>query len=204
LPGRKVLISPASLGEPDWNSQLFPVTLSQQQIRESPALEEHAPVSRQYERTYHEFLGYGLYWEGPELWGTHPDPAGIVHPVAGADASPAANLEVKEGHLRSANEVRGYAIHGTDAEFGAVDDFVVDDHRWTIEWMVLDTHRWLPGRKVLVSPEWIESVDWVQRRVDVVMTAEQIRNSPDYDPGAPINAEYEARLYDFHGRPKQR
>jgi hypothetical protein len=36
------------------------------------------------------------------------------------------------------------------------------------------------------------------------MTVDQIRNSPKYDPAAPINSEYEARLYDFHGRPKRR
>ena len=46
LPGRKVLISPASLGEPDWNSQTFPIGLSRQQIKDSPALDEHEPVSR--------------------------------------------------------------------------------------------------------------------------------------------------------------
>ena len=38
LPNRKVLISPASLGEPDWKSQSFRVLLSKTQIEESPAL----------------------------------------------------------------------------------------------------------------------------------------------------------------------
>ncbi|MGD2073888.1 MAG: PRC-barrel domain-containing protein [Gammaproteobacteria bacterium] len=202
LPGRKVLISPASLGEPDWNSRLFPVSLSRGQIRESPALDEHAPVSRQYERTYHEFLGYGLYWEGTGLWGAYPDPSGIVHPVPGASELP--EPESGQGHLRSVNELHGYQVHSSDDEFGMVEDFVVDDHSWAIEWLVVDTRRWLPGRKVLVSPEWTESVDWVERRVDFAVTSEQIKNSPDYDPGAPINREYEANLYDFYGRPKRR
>jgi hypothetical protein len=204
LPGRKVLISPAALAEPDWNTRLFPVQLGREQIKDSPALEEHAPVSRTYERNYHEFFGYGLYWEGPELWGARPDPSGILHPVPSQQQAPLADLEVQEGHIRSINEVHGYDIQGSDDQIGTVDDYVVDDRNWAIEWLVVDTRRWLPGGKVLVSPEWVESVEWVKRRVSIAMTVDQIRNSPKYDPATPINREYEARLYDFHGRPRRR
>ena len=204
LPGRKVLVSPASLGEPDWSSRLFPVNLSREQIKESPALDDNAPVSRQYERSFYEFLGYGLYWEGTGLWGARPDPAGIVHPVPRIGEPPLSDQEVQEGHVRSMNEVHGYEIHGSDAQVGVVEDFVIDDSDWAIEWLVVDTRKWLPGKKVLISPEWIESVDWVASRVDIAMTAGQIRNSPEYDPEFPVNREYEARLYDFYGRPKQR
>jgi hypothetical protein len=207
LPGRKVLISPASLGEPDWNSQTFPIGLSRQQIKDSPALDEHEPVSRQYERSYHEFLGYGLYWEGPGLWGAYPDPWGIVHPVPSTREPPEPQpqqAEPRQGHLRSVNEVHGYRVHASDDQFGMVDDFMFDDHSWVVEWLVVDTHRWLPGRKVLVSPEWAEAVDWVERRVDFAMTSGQIKSSPEYDPAAPITREYEASLYDFYGRSKRR
>ncbi len=81
---------------------------------------------------------------------------------------------------------------------------MVNDRTWAIEWLVVDTRPWLPGGKVLVSPEWVETVQWAQRRVAIAMTVDQIRNSPKYDPAAPINRDYEARLYDFHGRPKRR
>ena len=204
LPGRKILISPASLGEPDWSSQLFTVSLTRKQIQESPALHENEPVSRQYERSFYEFLGYGLYWEGPGLWGAHPDPAGIVHPVPVMDEPPLSDQEAQEGHVRSMNEVHGYEIHGSDAQVGVVEDIVTNDDNWVIEWLVVDTRKWLPGKKVLISPEWIESVAWVERSVHIAMTAEEIRNSPEYDPEFPVNQEYEARLYDFYGRPRLR
>ena len=68
--------------------------------------------------------------------------------------------------------------------------------------MVVDTRNWLPGRKVLVSPVWVESVDWTEYKVTVDLTTEAVKNSPEYDPLAPVNREYEARLYDFYGRPK--
>ena len=106
-------------------------------------------------------------------------------------------------HLRSIKEVTGYHIQAMDDDMGHVEDFIVNDKSWTIHYVVVDTRNWLPGgRKVLISPAWIESIDWPQSRMKVDLSTEQIKESPEYDPHAPVNKEYEARLYDFYGRPK--
>jgi stress response protein YsnF len=34
------------------------------------------------------------------------------------------------------------------------------------------------------------------------MTRDQIKNSPEFDPAAPVNRAYEERLFDYYGRPK--
>ena len=52
----KVLISPVLLGEPDWRTERIPVKLSRQQMEACPPLEEHAPISREYEISYHEYF----------------------------------------------------------------------------------------------------------------------------------------------------
>lgn len=83
-----------------------------------------------------------------------------------------------------------------------MEDFVVDDETWVIQYIVVDTRNWLPGKKVLVAPAWIEKVEWTESRVYMDLYEETIKNSPEYDPSAPVNREYEERLYDFHGRPK--
>jgi hypothetical protein len=83
-----------------------------------------------------------------------------------------------------------------------VEDFIIDDATWTIRYIVIDTRNWLPGKKVLVHPDWIDSVSWPEARVKIDLTAEQVRNSPEYDPSAPVNREYEMLLYDYYGRPK--
>ena len=84
-----------------------------------------------------------------------------------------------------------------------MEDFIVEDHNWTIRYMIIDTRNWLPGgRKVLVSPTWIGSVDWLENKVKVDLTVEQIKQAPEYDPAAPVNRAYEVKLYDFYGRPK--
>ena len=66
---------------------------------------------------------------------------------------------------------------------------------------MIETRRWLLGRRVLIAPKWIDTVDWAGHFIQVDLTAAQIRNSPEYDPSKPVNRTYEAMLYDYYGRP---
>ena len=113
----------------------------------------------------------------------------------------AAESESGDPCLHSIREVTGYPIKALDGEIGHVEDFILHDASWTIRYLVVDTRNGLPGRKVLVAPSWIDSVDWGKRRVVVNLEKDQIRESPQYDPSRPVNREYEERLYDFYGRP---
>jgi len=201
LPGRKVLISPISLGEPDWTSRVFPITLNKEQVENAPSLSEDAPVSRQYEARWFKYYRYPYYWGGDGLWGPGVEPAGLAAGERGF-AETVEEEDLGDSHLRSVDEVAGYHIQATDGEIGHVEDFILDDLNWTLRYVVVDTRNWLPGRKVLVAPVWVDSVDWAKEKAIVDLTREDVKNSPEYDPAAPVNREYEARLYDFYGRPK--
>ncbi len=83
-----------------------------------------------------------------------------------------------------------------------VEDFIFEDDVWTVRYMVVDTRNWLPGRKVLVSPGWINSISWTERMVGVDLTIEAIKNAPEYDFSTPVTREYEVRLFDFYGHHK--
>ncbi len=200
LPGRQVLILPLFLGRPDWASCLFPVKLVKKQVEDAPRLEEHAPVHRQYEVEYHSFYGLPFYWAGTHALGPVPYPAPLhdVNPESGEPSDP----NQDECLLRSANELVEYHIKAVDGEIGHVEDFILDDDSWTVRYIVVDTRNWLPGKKVLVPPAWIESADWLQKTVTVDLTKGQVERSPEYDPSAPVNREYENLLYDFYGRPR--
>ena len=49
LLGRQVLIAPHAFGNLDQHTSLLLVNLTRQQIENSPPIESHKPVSRQYE-----------------------------------------------------------------------------------------------------------------------------------------------------------
>ena len=59
-----------------------------------------------------------------------------------------------------------------------------------------------PGKSVLVPPDWIEELSWAKSSVRVNVDRESIRHAPAFDPAAPVNREYEVRLYDYYGRPR--
>lgn len=58
LPGRQVLISPYAFGGLHQAEKVLRVNLTRKQIENSPAIESHKPVSRQYEEEYHRYYGW--------------------------------------------------------------------------------------------------------------------------------------------------
>lgn len=211
LPGRQVVISPAFLGEPDWASHRLAVKLTQKQIEQSPSLEEHAPVSQAYETEYWRHFSspspdstlppYGL---GPGGFGAFPWPSETMNPALQGpipEPTPDTPPEKKAEHLHSVAEVLGYDIAATDRNIGHVDDFIVDDHVWVLRYLVIDTGNWLPGRRVLVAPPWLGTIDWIERQLHIELEAERIWNAPEVNPAEPIDRRDEAELYDYYGRP---
>lgn len=197
--GKRVLISPHALQQPEWATGTLPVVLTKEQVENSPDISADQPVSRQHEIELHQYYGWPSYWGAPVVPGVNaPTNVGLTAPLAVEE-------EQQQGdpNLRSAREVTGYHIRATDGEeFGEVDDFILDDDSWIIRYAVVDTRAWLPGKKVLLAIPWIRDVDWVETKVAVDLTEAQIKNSPEFDPNAPVNREYEAKLYDYYGRPK--
>jgi len=68
LSGRKVLISPHVFGSLHQVGKLLLVNLTRKQIEDSPSIESHKPVSRQYEEEYYRYYGWPCYWQGDALW----------------------------------------------------------------------------------------------------------------------------------------
>ena len=104
--------------------------------------------------------------------------------------------------LRVINEIIGYTLLALDGEIGRCHDFLFDDRSSVVRYMVAKTSKWLPGCKVLVSPQWLESIHWVNEKVYIDLSTDAIRNSPEFDPSQPVNRLYETELYDYYGRPR--
>src|SRR5262245_39640155 len=167
LPGRQVLISPRAI-HPGTSDNGVPVALTRHQVENSPSIDVDMPVNRLYEEEYSRYYGYPYYWTGPQRWGATPYPGVNPNQPSGAvrDAMPSDG----DPHLRSARDVMDYYIEATDGDIGHVEDFLVDDQAWAIRYLVVDTRNWWPGKKVVISPEWIKRVSWRDSRVYVDMT----------------------------------
>lgn len=203
LGGKQVLISPFSVVQTDWEARRLDVALTKKQVENSPDINAHEPVSRQHEAAYLGYYGYPYYWGGPYLWGPSYYPAGLVMPATARDEVLADRIqrESNDSHLRSTEAVTGYSIEASDGEIGHVDGFIVDDEAWAIRYIEVATRNWWPGKKVLVSPEWIERVSWAASKVYVALSREAIKSGPEYVESVQITREYENKLYFHYGRP---
>ncbi|WP_145455523.1 PRC-barrel domain-containing protein [Gimesia panareensis] len=189
LTGRKVLISPVAIDQPNLDTRELPTVLSRENIETSPAIEEDLPVSRQIETELSTHYNWPVYWGAS---GTSLDRQTSATQVAELEGNP---------HLRSINEVIGYQIQCMEGTLGHIDDLIVDTESWSMRYVVIDTRNWFPGKKVIIAFDWITHFTWGDRRAHVDLTREQIKNAPVYDPHLPVNRAYELQLYDFYGRP---
>jgi len=184
LVGRQVLISPNSLISVDRGRRSISIDLTKKQIEGSPPLRADKPVSRQFEQAYYGFFGWAMYWGFQE---------------ERAKDEEAARLRNRgDPDLRSANAVRGYHIHASDGPVGHVDDFIIDDETWAIRYLIVDTKDWLPGKRVLISPRWIERISWKQERVSIALSRDAIRRAPEYGNESHVGRDYEAALRDHY------
>jgi hypothetical protein len=206
LSGRRVLLSPLAVDTVHGSAHGLSVRLTKSQVEHSPDIDLDKPVSRQQLVELHEYYGWPAYWGGSAMVGT----ATVgVYPMVMAGAKEVEREMKEEGaaekyrgdpHLRSSRAVTGYDIHAVDGEIGHVEDFFISDRDWVIRYILVDTRDWLAGRRVIVSPQWIEDVDWAETAVHVGLTRAQIESSPEYDPEGPPPREYEIGLYKHYGR----
>ena len=201
LDGRIVLISPISIvGQPDWQAKRIDVSLTKMQVENSPFIDTLRPISRRLESAYLSYYGYPYYWNGSVLWGDVRYPADLVGRAVSVVETPRATLNPADSRLRSTEEVLGYGVEAPDGEVGHVDGFVFDDKTWVIRYIAVATKSWWPGKKVLVSPAWIDRLSWADDTMDVEFSLETIKSGPEYTESALLNREYENRLYSHYGR----
>lgn len=215
LDSRQVLISPVSIGTPDHADKVLPVSISREQVGNSPDIDTDKPVSRQHEIDTLGYYGYPAYWDGVGLWGAGSMP-GMMLPEVGYGAAMPASGDAAENkglaeaiaarhqdddpHLRSCHDVVGYHIKAQDGEIGHVQGWIVDEQSWAIRYLVVDTSNWWMGHRVLVAPQWITQVSWSDAIVAVSLTREAIESSPPWDGAAPPSREQEAGIYAHYDR----
>ncbi|MEO9215093.1 MAG: PRC-barrel domain-containing protein [Rhodanobacter sp.] len=209
LPNREVLISPISLGHCDHAKKLLPVSLTMAQVKGSPDIDTHHPISRQHEMDYFGYYGYPYYWGGNGLWGAGSFPSlmltSVDDPDGQGELSHASSMQEAgsavgdDPHLRSINAMHNYHIEATDGELGHVKGFLVEDGTWAIRYLVVETSHWWSGHQVLIVPEWIRAVSWLDRTVGVVVTRHQIKTAPAYDAALLLERNQEEVLFKHYG-----
>ena len=194
LSSRQILISPQALEAVETAKKSIAVKLTKKEIESSPPLESEKPVSRQFEESYYAYYGLPMYWNGFSMWGNDPL---MVHDRMGG-VVPAEPSKDFDPHLRSTHAVGEYHIQAQDGEIGHVEDFIIDDATWVIRYLVVNTQNWWPGKKVLISPPWIDKVSWNDSKVFVKLSRDFIKQAPEYTEGALLTRHFEIELHKYY------
>lgn len=178
LTGRSVLLAPHAFGTFDQEEKILPVNLTRKQIENSPSIDAHRPVSRQYEENYYRYYGWPTYWEGGEMWGVSGYP--VAGPSSASDNWRAYDYtQWDDIHLRSTKAVNGYEIQAKDGVIGTVTGFMMDDKSWMIREIVVETGPWYSGKHVLITPSKVQCISYPESKVFVNLTKEDIKQTAD-------------------------
>lgn len=213
LKHEETLISTHAIDDIDFENREIHVSLSSEQLEESPSIEKNSPISKTKEKALIEYFGWPDYWKK-----THSSDSEFIH--AGiTERKKLLNFktiekeaakqksEIVETNLRSLEEVRGYKIHAKDDKFGHLEDlFVEEEDSWIIRYLLIDTRNILEGKSVLIAPDWIESISWFNKEIFVSKDKKEIEDSPEYEEPKEaksyIDKSYEELLYDHYDEKK--
>lgn len=207
LTGKQNLIAPSAITHLDREKRTIHVNLTKEQVTKSPGVDKHLPVSRQMEKLVSDYYGDRYYWdERPNLTSVQlaSANAAAASVKAAVTSQPTIAASAPDVHLRSMQEIATYKIAGIDGEIGEVEDFFVETDDWSIRYVGADTRHSLLDKHVLISAMWIGQFNWSHRIVNVNLTREQIKNSPDYEKVTAISREYETRLHEHYGQEKSK
>ena len=190
---RLVLIAPHAFGRLDQNRAFLLVNLTRQQIENSPPIEAHKPVSRQYEEEYYRYYGWPSYWMGEGIWGLNAfpmvSPAPSPVPLVSPPPSPVRSEVAEESgsgftgnnpHLRSAHAVIGCHLQTREETIGHVTDFMMDDKSWAICHLVVGTGTWFSGKEIVILPNHVYRILYADSKVFVSLTKEAILQAPEF------------------------
>jgi sporulation protein YlmC with PRC-barrel domain len=185
LPGRQVLLSPHAFGSSLYEvGKDLLVNLTRKQIENSPSIDLHKPVSRQYEEEYYRYYGWPYYWQGDGLWGMGGFPILELPPnhlpsIAAAATGP--QPQRPDAHLRSTQSINGYHVQASDGIAGHVCDFMMDTQSWAIRQLVIRTGHPFSGKEVSIPAGKVVRIGYEESTVFVNLTKGAVEQSPAYD-----------------------
>jgi hypothetical protein len=92
-------------------------------------------------------------------------------------------------------------VHATDGAIGHVEDMLIDDQSWLINYLIIDTSNWWIGQHVLISPFAVKQINYSNSIVSLDIPCDRIRSSPPWAPVDPVDVPYQVKLHGYYDWP---
>ncbi len=154
LTRRLVVVSTSTVDEPDWTRKAVATHLTREQLLNSPDVDSQKPVSRQQELALREHFGW------PDRAAACFIPSALVpaqreFPCTAQD----------DPRLRGTLDLTGYGVWATDGYLGVLEDFVLEQASWHINYLIVKVGDWVYSREQLISTAWVKGISWANHRV---------------------------------------
>jgi hypothetical protein len=180
LTGRQVLLAPHAFGRFDRADKILPVNLTRKQIEDSPSIDTHRPVSRQYEEEYYRYYGQPAYWQSGGISGVADFPA-VIPPSIPVTTGHHGHNQRDDVHLRSTKALTGYEIEASDGAIGSVSGFMVNTASWDIRDLVVEAGHWYSGKEILIAAGKVWRISYEKSTVFVNLTKADIQHTAEHE-----------------------
>jgi hypothetical protein len=178
-----------------YNRKAVRLSLTSEQIRNSPETDVSEPVSLRHEIELNQYYGWPADW----LQEQHD-----VTPIGEMSGEPerqeADDMEEYTGpQLQSISEITGlFQIQANDVEIGKLTDFIIDDETWLIQYLTVEFSE-SPTGNIILSSDMVERIDWIGGYISVNALLETIKSSPAYDPSKLLTEKQIQTLHAHYG-----
>lgn len=93
-------------------------------------------------------------------------------------------------------DIEGFDVEATDGGIGHIDEATYDVGS---SYIVVDTGPWIFGRKVMIPASAIQRIDLDNRKVQLRLTKDQIKESPEFDETTYTDESYRDRVGTYYG-----
>jgi hypothetical protein len=96
-----------------------------------------------------------------------------------------------ETDVKDASALEGLDVEATDGSIGSVDEATAEVGA---SYIVVDTGPWIFGKKVLIPASAVQRLDLDDNKIQLRLTKDQIKNSPEFDASTYATGDYRDRV----------
>ena len=99
------------------------------------------------------------------------------------------------------NQLNQFSLRASDGSIGQVRDLYFNDDDWAIRYLVVETGNWFTRHQVLIPTAALDSIDATNKVIQVSLTRDQVKHSPDVDCDMPVSRQHQTDLSGYYGFP---
>lgn len=186
---KKILANNMKLGQPNLDHKLLPILIPKEKVNQQPTADSVKTVSDQKENRQAAFATWPL-----NLSNLTALDIGEAQKLA--DIMVRNKKDQKTGsHFRSFKEIKGYRINTPTGSFGHLKSLILETEIWKIKYLLVEKRRlFKSNKKILVSPANVMDISWENNSINIDLSKNIIRESPQYEDVKSISDNFEKKL----------